>query len=885
MKKIIENIKRNKLRSSFAFIAALSAAAAVAIQPLASNARYFYASADDEGAFSDYATEGNSDMTPKEKGQFRANICRNAVYSDLCTLGTIYLSNCSKGAYTGTPTLYEQMYQSLSNFDMKASDVFGIKNASSRGVNVDQSHYNITNIDSSYFYFYVEYDGEYLTNIEGVDEMSEKNRLANIMNMYDKSYYLRENNKIKTKPLHDESGLGKTEVYYTEADQDSSDKLTSEYIDSDKLMLGAANKDFIDRYTICFSPSGDNVLYSYPNDSSDYNSYLRLDDDTGELYYDEDSVMYEYGDLEDADGSYQTVTTSQITMYPGSAEYKKACSQEGGALNKFGVWTDLESFPNYYFESLDTSKLTVFMSPKTDIATTSAALITKYQKQYDILNVVWICLSILSIGSALTFAIITAARKAEKYKDDQITFFDRLFKPDFSALAIVTGVVLLCLSISYGFSYYGFQVSPLQTSLPALISFLSFMICLIAYDKNVKIIKTHVKGSGRPRLLLNVINDRTLPLRKRIEEKKANIGIVKSYRKLSIKTKYIIHSIITVAVASIIWHIAYFDISLPIYAFYILLLLTFAYFVGYTAKLIRDIMKLNHQLDEILDDSDNTMGKCEPILKESSKLYSLDKKLSEVSNRAEQAVDKQVQSEKLKVELVTNVSHDLKTPLTSIISYIDLLSKTDLPDEAQDYVKVLSHKANKLRDIVSDVFSLAKAASGVEISMQRLDLAILVRQVIADNEDKVLQSEKELRIDIAPNHAPIMGDGAKLYRVIQNLLDNALKYSMDYTRIYITLSENDDRYLLSVKNVSSYEMKFSAGEITERFTRGDKSRSDGGSGLGLSIAKSFTEACGGEFSINIDGDVFAALVKFDKLTEQETADDQLTDDESDITQT
>lgn len=227
----------------------------------------------------------------------------------------------------------------------------------------------------------------------------------------------------------------------------------------------------------------------------------------------------------------------------------------------------------------------------------------------------------------------------------------------------------------------------------------------------------------------------------------------------------------------------------------------------------------------------------------------------------------------------------LKTPLTSIISYIDLLSKTDLPDEAQDYVKVLSRKANKLRDIVSDVFSLAKAASGVEISMQRLDLAILVRQVIADNEDKVLQSEKELRIDIAPNHAPIMGDGAKLYRVIQNLLDNALKYSMDYTRIYITLSENDDRYLLSVKNVSSYEMKFSAGEITERFTRGDKSRSDGGSGLGLSIAKSFTEACGGEFSINIDGDVFAALVKFDKLTEQETADDQLTDDESDITQT
>ena len=200
---------------------------------------------------------------------------------------------------------------------------------------------------------------------------------------------------------------------------------------------------------------------------------------------------------------------------------------------------------------------------------------------------------------------------------------------------------------------------------------------------------------------------------------------------------------------------------MPTYAFYIVLLLTFAYFVGYTAKLIRDIMKLDHQLDEILDDSDNTMGKCEPILKESSKLYSLDKKLSEVSNRAEQAVDKQVQSEKLKVELVTNVSHDLKTPLTSIISYIDLLSKSDLPDEAQDYVKVLSRKANKLRDIVSDVFSLAKAASGVEISMQRLDLAILVRQVIADNEDKVLQSEKRAAYRYCPKSRSYHGRRCK----------------------------------------------------------------------------------------------------------------------------
>ena len=148
--------------------------------------------------------------------------------------------------------------------------------------------------------------------------------------------------------------------------------------------------------------------------------------------------------------------------------------------------------------------------------------------------------------------------------------------------------------------------------------------------------------------------------------------------------------------------------------------------------------------------------------------------------------------------------------------------------------------------------------------MTEIDLAVLTRQVLADNSDKTSASGRELRITIVPENAPIMGDGMKLYRVIQNLLDNALKYSMPFTRIYLDITENDDGYELTVKNISEREINFTADEIIERFARGDKSRTDGGSGLGLSIAKSFTEACGGSFAIELDGDLFKACVKFPK---------------------
>lgn len=244
-----------------------------------------------------------------------------------------------------------------------------------------------------------------------------------------------------------------------------------------------------------------------------------------------------------------------------------------------------------------------------------------------------------------------------------------------------------------------------------------------------------------------------------------------------------------------------------------------------------------------------------------SPIYVPTEKLNNISTGIQGTVEKQVRSERMKIELVTNVSHDLKTPLTSIISYIDLLSAEELPPAARDYVTIIEGKSQRLKTMVADLFDLAKATSRTDVQSEEIDAVVLTRQVLGDLADKIETSGRTLKSDIQAESAPINADGKKMYRVFQNVIDNALKYSMEGTRVYLTLKRENGVCSITVKNIASYEMTFSPDEITERFTRGDESRSTEGNGLGLSIAKSFTEACGGTFRVDIDGDVFAAVIE------------------------
>lgn len=292
-------------------------------------------------------------------------------------------------------------------------------------------------------------------------------------------------------------------------------------------------------------------------------------------------------------------------------------------------------------------------------------------------------------------------------------------------------------------------------------------------------------------------------------------------------------------------------------------------------SMLRDfsqLSKLSKQIDSLGEEKPY-----EGKIRKTSPVYAESEKLNSVQDKVRESVERQIQSERLKIELVTNVSHDLKTPLTSIISYIDLLKKMDLDDEASSYVKILDKKAQKLKGIVSDVFSIAKATSGVDVNLTKLDFVMLLNQCIADAEDKIADSGKIVKININADSAMVMGDGDKLYRVFQNIVDNALNYSMDGTRIFLDVYKKADRIVFTEKNISATPINFTEEEILERFVRGDKSRTDGGSGLGLSISKSFTEACGGIFNIEIDGDMFKAIVEM-PIIQEDTA--EKTDDKT-----
>ena len=296
------------------------------------------------------------------------------------------------------------------------------------------------------------------------------------------------------------------------------------------------------------------------------------------------------------------------------------------------------------------------------------------------------------------------------------------------------------------------------------------------------------------------------------------------------------------------------------------------HYIKKTTRYAQSMARLLVQIDKVSSgnlDYDAGIGEDDYLIESSTKLANITEGLSH-------ALEEQMKGERMKIELITNVSHDLKTPLTSIISYIDLLKKEEMNDVAKDYVNILSHKADRLKGIVSDLFDLAKTNSGnAQLEIKPLDFSRLTHQLLADMEDKIAESGMKIKLNLPDSPAVITADGKKLSRALQNVVDNALKYSLSGSRIYIDLVKNEGNAILSVKNTSSYEMDFTADEIMQRFVRGDKNRSSDGSGLGLSIAQSFTQVSGGSFDVMIDGDQFKTVFTFpltDKQMNNESGD-------------
>lgn len=306
----------------------------------------------------------------------------------------------------------------------------------------------------------------------------------------------------------------------------------------------------------------------------------------------------------------------------------------------------------------------------------------------------------------------------------------------------------------------------------------------------------------------------------------------------------------------------------PVFAFLLLLagVVMALLYVRQQKRWIRDLGNIADAIAQIKQGEQNIMLD----LDADADLYFLAQDVKSIQEGAKAAAEELLKSERLKIDLVTNISHDLKTPLTSIISYVDLLEQEEgLPEHVNDYIRILVQKSSRLKALIDDLFSLAKATSkNLEIRREKLDFCRLVRQVLGNLEEDILRAGLHVKVNIPAISLFIESDGGRLCRVLENLLMNALKYSLKGSRIFLDVGAAGDVVVFRLKNTANYEMDFDEEEVLQRFVRGDKTRSTEGSGLGLAIAKSFTEACGGTFQVFIDGDQFKAEVTLPRLPEK-----------------
>ena len=237
--------------------------------------------------------------------------------------------------------------------------------------------------------------------------------------------------------------------------------------------------------------------------------------------------------------------------------------------------------------------------------------------------------------------------------------------------------------------------------------------------------------------------------------------------------------------------------------------------------------------------------------------------LNALAQVAKAAAQKEMKSERMKTELITNVSHDIKTPLTSIINYVDLLQKPHTPEEEAQYLEVLDRKAQQLKKLIQDLMEMSKASTGnMAVTLEQVDAAETVTQALGEFSDKLAQSRLTPVFTPPAEKFLMQADGRLVWRVLNNLLSNAVKYAMPGTRLYVDLEKNRDRVSISLKNISAEPLNVDAEELMERFVRGDASRNSEGSGLGLNIARSLMEVQGGTLELAVDGDLFKATLSF-----------------------
>lgn len=758
-------------------------------------------------------------------------LASNEMYEELCVTASAYLR------YVDEDRNYTQSRHLLNDY-LNYLDYNRYK--------YKKTEDGIRLVDSQFDYYVgITQNGEtrYLSNIKDIENYDSETDKIKAFKSSHKNYILRRDNEV----MSDRTSSGQiVDYYYNTAEYQ--DNVTEEFYADNLVPVG---RSYYDNYGRYFYNYGNYDPIAFYNVDSRYNVIKGLDLKNG-LKYSDRLEDEEIGD------DYDTDDGNEYYDYDNSIYY-----YEDDYGNTWAKCENLYDLPDYKATDNDDSGITVFFAPK-------AEKLTAMEKEYtEALNDMYRAKLLMVILGGIEFILVCylltiCAYNAEPESEER-------WKQNSFLKKVPTEVYLIIMALTITFA-------------------IGFFVCWNYYVSNTK----DVFGSAFANATFrNVLAAALFAL--------AYLAGFGSLTQIvgKIKTKSIFKESLICRLCKFLWHkyketsLYHYFHGLPLgvkltWKFILIfvgifvvmssgltMLILLAVEIVLCISMLRDfsqLSKLSKQID--------SLGEEEPYegkIRKTSAVYAESEKLSSVQDKVRESVEQQIQSERLKIELVTNVSHDLKTPLTSIISYIDLLKKMDLDDEAASYVKILDKKAQKLKGIVSDVFSIAKATSGVDVNLTKLDFVMLLNQCIADAEDKIADSGKTVKININADSAMVMGDGDKLYRVFQNIVDNALNYSMDGTRIFLDVYKKADKIVFAEKNISATPINFTEEEILERFVRGDKSRTDGGSGLGLSISKSFTEACGGTFNIEIDGDMFKATVEM-PIIQEDTA--EKTDDKT-----
>lgn len=440
---------------------------------------------------------------------------------------------------------------------------------------------------------------------------------------------------------------------------------------------------------------------------------------------------------------------------------------------------------------------------------------------------------------ALVPVIVLGVGRTAKQDGIKLNWYDKILIELAALIAILIAGIGACFTISVnGVSNLATLV--LAITIMAFGFFIIYLACILFFETVVKRLKTHTFIKTTIIYWIYI----------KIKEFLDDVKITKRFI-----LYFIIFIIANLICFAIMWSDGFPGIILSI--------ILYAVVYGLISKRLKSYVKIEKAINDLYQGNTDIELEENEFVKEMKNMAS---QINDIAGGLSNAIDEKLKSERLKTELITNVSHDIKTPLTSIINYVDLLKKEGMDGEkAKEYLDILGSKSQRLKKLTEDLVEASKASSGaIKLNMEKLNVNELIKQVSGEFEDKFKARKLEEIITFPENALYIKADSRYMYRVLENMYSNISKYAMEGTRVYTDIIEKDGRIVIQLKNVSKQKLNISVDELMQRFVRGEASRNTEGSGLGLSIARSLTELQEGNFNIYLDGDLFKVTIEFNK---------------------